>query len=579
MHNERRSSTLIRYTGSIYCTVVQHAGHAAALEKRSPLAIATWGIRVGAEWLTWTARSALPLLLCLMALNIMTNPLRAEVRAPPFPHDLDLSSVERLYRSAAYRVEVKPVGAPDATFTTTFAFETRNDWTVYDHFNANVARRDHVLIPADTIGNPVQLRLPTGKADLRTASFAQAIADEPVEVRVTLLRPGETMRTVQIRPMRFQVAHEISPDRRSVRFRLDRPQKVSVEVNGRLDPLFVFFDAPDEPDLKATHYFAPGLHRIPGDGTLRLHSNERVYIAAGAIVEGRFLLEEGSRNITIRGRGLLSGGEWSQLRVDPAWQAQHAAIYSRGSSHLTLEGITLVQSTTWQVALDDFSPKGTATHDNQYRNIKTISWNGCTDGIWITGNNNHADDLFIFNNDDFFVTKGGRNSRISNAVVWGGTWGRFMLFQNISTNTPPVENILVENVDMIGKEGAEAMILFESWANPTRRPTRTTHNVTFRNITLEERRRPGNSNNTVSNKAEFIRLDTGLVPGTVSGLMFENIQLDRLMPSEGMLFGTSAAPIGPITFRSVSANGVRVTSPGQLHLQTNDHVHDASFPQ
>jgi hypothetical protein len=46
-----------------------------------------------------------------------------------------------------------------------------------------------------------------------------------------------------------------------------------------------------------------------------------------------------------------------------------------------------------------------------------------TDGIWVTGNYNVVDDVFIFNNDDAFVSKGGRNTAFSNAVFWGGKQG------------------------------------------------------------------------------------------------------------------------------------------------------------
>ena len=75
----------------------------------------------------------------------------AEIGLPPFPKDLDLSSVERLHKSAAYRMEVKAKGAPDAAYRETFVFETRNDWVLRDYFNADPARRGDV-ITADLCG-------------------------------------------------------------------------------------------------------------------------------------------------------------------------------------------------------------------------------------------------------------------------------------------------------------------------------------------------------------------------------------------------------------------------------------------
>ncbi|PWF46718.1 hypothetical protein [Massilia glaciei] len=500
---------------------------------------------------------------------------------PPYPQDLDLSRVERLYRSEQYRVDVKPHGAPDSAWTRTYVFETRNDWALRDFFNPDPARRQDVLIPANRtgmVGPILPGRLDTGKADIRTASFTPfSFEGMAVDVRITLLAPGASARDVVVRPLRRQIAATISADRRTVVLTLQRAQKLSVEINGRLDPLFLFADAPDVPDTGATHYFGPGVHRLPGNGTLELASNERVYIAGGAIVEGRFKLASGSGNITIRGRGLLSGGEWPFERVDPSWQYTVPAIGGDGSHHFTLEGITLVQSTTWQVALEDRSPRGDATHHNVYRNFKTVSWNGCTDGIWITGNDNLIDDVFIFNNDDFFVTTGGRNTRVSNLVVWGGAWGRFMLFHQIFRNTAPVENLVVEHVDMIGREGGAAMFFLEGQKNPRQRPVKAMRDVLFRDIVFEERRRPGNSNNTPYNAARLFDIDTSLVPGGISNLRFEDIVLDQLLPDEGFILGTPASPVQGVTFKNVRAGGRLLRSLGQSNIRTNASVGGVRF--
>ncbi len=524
-------------------------------------------MRLFASLLRKVQRASACMMSCIVliwAILLGSSAAYAEIRLPPFKQDVDLSSADRLYKSAVYRVDIKPAGSSDAHFQQAFVFETRNDWVVRDYFNPDPARHDDLKKSADQIGH--------GKSDLHTASFSTLSFDEPVDVRVTLLDPGKQIDQVQIRPLRLAIPAQVSPDRRSVTFTLDHPRKVSVEINGRLDPLFIFADTPDVPDLKATYYFGPGVHRLPGDGTLVLKSNERVYIAAGAIVEGRFLLQTGSSHITIHGRGLLSGGPWPDLKVDDAWQVKHAAIFTNGSDHFLLDGITFVQSTTWQVAMEDWSPHGDATHDNVYRDFNTVSWNGCTDGIWITGNDNRVENVFIFNNDDAFVTKGGHGTRVSDAVVWGGPWGRFMLIFNIQANTPPVENLTVENVDIIGKEAAPAMILFQNWAQADKRPVKTTRNVTFRNIVFEERRRPGNTNNTAANPAHLIDLDTDAVPGAVSGLTFENISLDQVLPNEGTLLGTQASPISDVKFIDIKAGGKTLHSVSDLPITVNAHA-------
>lgn len=237
--------------------------------------------------------------------------------------------------------------------------------------------------------------------------------------------------------------------------------------------------------------------------------------------------------------------------MDPRWQYTRPAIGGSGSHHFTLEGITFVQNTTWQVALED-GPRGDATHHNSYRNVKTVSSNGCTDGIWITGNDSVIDDVFIFNNDDFFVSKGGRNTRVSNAVVWCGAWCRFMLFHNLYAYTSPVENLVVEHVDMIGREGSTFMLFLESGHDRRKRPVKPMRNVVFRDIVVEERRRPGNSDNTPYNQGSLIGFDTALAPGAISGLSFVDIALDQLLPDEGFILGTASFPVDGVTFQRVS---------------------------
>ena len=180
-------------------------------------------------------------LACLLAPLIIATPIRAEIQLPPFPQSLDLSKVERLYKSGMYRVEVKASGASDDNYQQAFVFETRNDWTVRDYFNPDSQKRRNIKIQADQYGH--------GKADLHTAAFTNfSFMNEKIIVRVTLMKPGERIDQVKIRPLRFGVPVTIAPDRRSLTFTLDRLRKVSVEINGRLDPLFIFTDKPDVPD-------------------------------------------------------------------------------------------------------------------------------------------------------------------------------------------------------------------------------------------------------------------------------------------------------------------------------------------
>ena len=100
-----------------------------------------------------------------------------------------------------------------------------------------------------------------------------------------------------------------------------------------------------------------------------------------------------------------------------------------------------------------------------------------------------------------------------------------------------------------------------------------TRDVVFRNIVFEERRRPGNTNNGATDAAAgLIDLNTADVPGVVSGLTFENISLDQLLPDEGQIIGARASPVEGVTFRNVrTPNGV-ISNIAGLHIRTNRYV-------
>jgi hypothetical protein len=475
------------------------------------------------------------------------------LQVPPFPQNLDLSSVARLYKSAAYKVEVRRAGTTN--YTECFVFETRNDWVLRDYWGKDPNR---VIRAADEMGDH--------KGNIRTASFTQfSFADTAVDVRVTLLAPDAVARSVTVRPLRHEIPAKIGPDGKTITFSLAAPLKISVEINDRLNPLFLFADAPDVPDTSATYYFGPGVHRLPGDGKLTLTSGQHVYIAAGAILEGRFVLAKDSKDIRVAGRGILSMGEWPHMSSKVSFCISNSTFYSLGTSHFVLEGLTLVQGSAWTVAIENTDH---AAHDNLYQNIKMVHFSGNTDAFWISGDRNRVEDCFVFNNDDAIVTKGGNDSVVTNLVFWGGVWGRFVLFQNNGVN---VTNLTFENVDVIGKEGGPCLILGET-ARGLGQHEMTLQNMTLRNIRFEQRNNSGDFN---IGRLFWLRSDK--FSATLDHWLFENITLDQQFADEGCLFGSADHPYSDITFKNLRMGGKLVLSPMDSHISTNTYVSCLQF--
>ena len=500
--------------------------------------------------------SVVPKVLIFLGFLLLTQTLSAQPRLdiPSFPAKLDLNSVEKLYKSEAFSVGVRQSGK--GVFMPCFVFETRNDWVLRDFFTKDKTKDPmRVILGENEIGGM--------KGNVKTASFTQfSFSETEVEVQVKL-QGNLKANQVTVRPLRYNISAKISEDGKTVSFLLPRPMKVSVEINDRVNPLFLFADTPDIPDTKATYYFGPGIHRLPADGCLTLQSGQSVYIAGGAIVEGRFLLAEGSSNISIKGRGILSNGEWPHNNTKVSFLIPHSTFYSRGTNHFTLEGLTLVQGAGWTVAIEDF--KGDATHDNMYKNINMVQFAGNTDGLWITGDRNRVENCFIFNNDDAIVSKGGDGSVVSNVVFWGGAWGRFSLMYNLSGRS--ITNLLVENVDIIGKEGGPTLMLLERKGGPIE-----LRNVTFRNIRFEDRRCIDDYS-----RGQLINYSGEDAQCLIQNLNFENFTLDQQLKEEGFMEGSKKYPFNTITFKNLRIGGKQILSAEDSHIKFNSYVTDVKF--
>ena len=161
--------------------------------------------------------------------------------------------------------------------------------------------------PAEAVGNSdftVRVRLLNGEwqelfcynvkvdmHDVRNASMVYFDCSGPVEIEV-IKNVGEVEEAV-IRPLSSGLECTYSGNR--VTFMLDRPRKLSLEVNGdRFHNLHIFANpleenVPDPADPEVI-FFGPGMH-ILEEPQLRIPSGKTVYIAGGAVVVGALVCE------------------------------------------------------------------------------------------------------------------------------------------------------------------------------------------------------------------------------------------------------------------------------------------------
>ena len=477
--------------------------------------------------------------LCLLAFFIggckkatvtppVNPPTKTETQLVVYPSPGNLTTVEHLTQSDDYTVEVRKAG--DTDYKPLFVYKTDNYW-IDTYFGS----------------------APKPQTAASFTSFA--FKETKVDVKVTFNKG--TANNVTIRPLNFG----IDPVRNGniITFTLSDPKKISIEFNDRKNPLFLFAEAPDVSNTAATYYYSPGVHKIGLQKQIK--SNESVYIAAGAVVEGSFILPYNTQNVSIRGRGILTMGEWKHESTDVTWLGAHSAIKANGASAVLLEGLIIANSCGWTIP---FYNSDNLTFNNQYRNLKLISWNGNTDGIWVNGKNHIVDDCFIFNNDDIVMSHTASNCKISNIVAWGGPWGRLYMHLNQSTLS---ENMLFENINLIGKDGGPELIQVNGGSTAVL----NINNFTFRNIRVEAHPKTSSYN---TNKFIIMNI-TG--NKNVNNWLFENITIDDKNPDEGDFFGVSTGKINGIKFKNLMIGGSKISSLAGGNMDANPFATNITF--
>ena len=476
---------------------------------------------------------------CLLALSNMGAYKKANVTSPVIPPNKtetqlvvypslsNLSTVEHLTQSDDYTVEVRKTGEID--YKPLFVYKTDNYW-IDTYFGS----------------------APKPQTSASFTSFA--FKDGKVDVKVTFNK-GTANNNVTIRPLNFG----INPVRNGnvITFTLSDPKKISIEFNDRKNPLFLFAEMPDVPNMAATYYYGPGVHNIGLQKQIK--SNESVYIAAGSVVEGSFTLPYNTQNIGIRWRGILTMGEWKHESTDVAWLGAHSAIKANGSSGVLMEGLIIANSCGWTIP---FYNSDNLTFNNQFRNLKLISWNGNTDGIWVNGNNHIIDDCFIFNNDDIFMSHGVTNCKISNIVTWGGVWGRLYWLSNQKSTS----KIVFENINVIGKDGGPAMLLLDG---------QTGNNISIEDMTFRNMRIEAHPKTSSYNTNKFLVFNSGYK--SAKNWLFDKVTIDDKNPDEGDIYGTANSPINGLKFINFKIGGAKVNALLDGNMDANSFATNITF--
>lgn len=382
-----------------------------------------------------------------------------------------------------------------------------------------------------------------------TAAFAYFDLKGEVEVEVTV--PNSIL-SVKILPASAGVSHTING--RTIKFKLTKPEKLTVEVNGRWVSCLHLFanafetDVPDADDPNVI-YYGPGIHRVSSRDITS--SNRTIYIAGGAVVkaiidptESYTINQHGLRtyaptfmlrgnNITVKGRGILDASECTT----------HARelIFTQGQN-ISIEGIIIKDAPIWTMPIMNTS---NVTVDN----VKILGYRANSDGIDICNSTDvTVKNCFIRTLDDLVVVKTlsgfpNKSERIvvENCILWSEVAHALSIGAEI---TKDIEDVTFRNCDIIHDKGREwSLRVYQS-------DKARVNNVRFENIRIEESKKfislwIGESSNWSTDPER----------GHISNVTFKDITAQGNPLTVELTGYDNAHKVEGVTFDNVTVNG------------------------
>jgi hypothetical protein len=368
---------------------------------------------------------------------------------------------------------------------------------------------------------------------LNTQTFAYFDSDFGNKIEVKVTKSKGTFKSARIRPTSYGISFK--QEGKSISFILDKPRNISVEFDNDIyHNLFLFANEidlkkprEDDPSVK---YFGPGIHDI---GTLTLNSGETIYLAGGSIVRGS-IKGSGITNASVRGHGILQNGT---IRIN-------------NSSHITIEGIIIVDSPGWTIVPNQVD-------SSLIRDVKIINKTISSDGADPSGCRNLTfDNVFFRIPDDcisikcYKVTSPNLDMVIRNSVFWSDAAHCILI--GPEGNGTSTERVLIANCDFLECQytGSDYWGVF-GFTNGD--------NMTIKDITIENSRIEDFS---YSNLVAF-RIETNIwvkAPGgPIKNVIFRNITFNGNNKNPNYIKGFDESRcVDGVTFENLIINGKHI---------------------
>lgn len=381
---------------------------------------------------------------------------------------------------------------------------------------------------------------------VQDASMVQFDMGSPVEVMVK--KNNGTISKVDIRPQSKSIRYE--QHRNTIIFTLNQPQYLSIEFNGdRLHNLHLFANPPETEtyakEEKGVMYFGPGVHR-PGDlpnNQIRVPSNTIVYLAPGAVVKAKLLVDK-AENVRIIGRGILD----HPIR----------GIEITDSRNVTIDGITVVNP-------DHYTVFGGGSKGVTIKNLKSFSCKGWSDGIdMMCCHDVLIDNVFMRNSDDCIALYnhrwnwwgGTNNVTVQHAILWADIAHPINVGGHGDPESPTgevIENLVFRDIDIL--EHDEDDVPYQGCMAVVCGDRNIARNILFEDIRVENIQEGRLFNICVNFNPKYDKQ-----PGQrIDGVTFRNITYNGVGENPPLIKGLDKERmVRNVTFENVVINGDKI---------------------
>ncbi len=316
-------------------------------------------------------------------------------------------------------------------------------------------------------------------------------------------------------------------------------------------------------------YIGSGVYKADA---IPIESNQTIYIAGGAFVYGQIRTED-LENITIRGRGILSGAIYNR-RSESEYTIP---MEIRTTDTVYIEGLTFLDPAGWTIAL--YKSKN-ITMDN----VKIITARQNGDGISVQSCENVKvnggfvrtwDDALVVKNSDRGTTK---NVKFNGVVVWSDLAQSMEV--GYETYGATMDEITFENITVLHNFHKAAISIHNcDDADIT--------NVTYKNITIEDAAMLGD--NQTDGENDFL-IDFTIAysidwtksegeRGTIQGVTIENIKIYKMADSivSRMSGESTNSKISNVKIKGIEIAGNKVSSLNDLKVLSNSYVENVTY--